>query len=852
MSEQENTFNPENTTVKLVKIEEEMEKSYIDYSVSVIVGRALPDVRDGLKPVHRRIMYKLYEMGLYPEKAYRKCADIVGNVLGSYHPHGDASVYDALVRMAQDFSLRYPLVDGHGNFGSIDGDPAAAYRYTEAKMSKISMNLLSDIDKETVDTKSNYDDRLQEPVVLPIKFPNLLVNGSSGIAVGMATNIPPHNLRETIDAVSYLIDNPDAEALDLMDYIKGPDFPTAGIIMGQSGIRSAYATGRGKITLRSRAEIVQDKNNKTQIVVTEIPYMVNKSKLLENIVELINAKRIDGISNIIDQSSNRTGLRVVIYLKRDANAQVVLNKLYQLTQLQTTVGVIMLALEDGKRPKVMTLKEMLQNYIKFQREVITRRTIYLLKKAKQREHIVQALKVALDFIDEVIAIIRSSKTISESKSKLIERFNFDDVQASAIVAMRLGQLSGMEREKIEDELAQLKLQIAEYEDILSDESKIDEIIKQEHSEIREKYGDERKTEIKSVSGEVDIEDLIPVEDCVITLTHYGYIKRQPVDVYRSQNRGGRGVSGMTRREEDFVQELFISSSHDYILFFTNFGKLYRLKCYEIPEGSRTSRGMNVVNILPLSEGENIQAMIKVSESDDNKYICMITKNGIIKRIELDAFKNVRKTGIRAIGLDDDDSLSFVRLTNGSNEIIIATYNGNCIRIQESIVRTTGRSSRGVIAIKLRDNDYVVGMARVREDATLLTVTDKGFGRRTELDEYRIQGRGGYGSINYKVNDKKGHVCGIVTVNNDDDIIMIANDGIIIRMPVEQISTYSRYSGGVRVMKLAEGSSLVTFARAPKENIDKNDEGQENQDGNISEVDNTEESIVLDESKPNEE
>lgn len=802
-----------------------MKDSYLDYSMSVIVGRALPDVRDGLKPVHRRIIYKVHEMGLTPEKAYRKCADIVGSVLGSYHPHGDASVYDALVRMAQDFSLRYPLIDGHGNFGSIDGDPPAAYRYTEAKMAKISRLMVSDIESETVDMKSNYDDRLLEPEVLPARFPNLLVNGSSGIAVGMATNIPPHNLRETLNAVHYLIDNPDAELIDLMEFIKGPDFPTGGIIMGHAGIRAAYATGRGKITLRGRAEITELKG-RNAIIITEIPYMVNKARLIENIAELVNAKKIDGISTIRDESSNRTGMRIVIELKRDANAQIVLNHLYQQTQVQTSVGVIMLALENGVLPKIMNLKEILTHYISFQKQIIIRRTTFLLNKALKRAHILEALKVALDFIDEVIAIIRSSKTIPESKERLAERFEFDDIQTSAIVAMRLGQLSGLEKEKILGELAQIKEEIAEYESILASDEKIFAIIKDEGNMLLEKYKDERRTEIQMVSGEVDIEDLIPVEDCVITLTHFGYIKRQPVDVYRTQKRGGRGVSGMTRRDEDFVEELFVSSSHDHVLFFTNFGRLHRIKCYEIPESSRISRGTNIVNILSLEDGEQVQAMIKVEDMHADKYISMVTKNGIIKRVSLKEFQHSRKAGVRAISLDDDDSLAFVKLTDGTKELMVATRNGMLIRFKESQIRSMGRTARGVKAITLSDGDYVVGMARVREGGKLLTVTDKGQGRRCEISEYRSQARGGKGLINYKVNDVKGHVVGAKVVDDNDDIILIANNGVIIRIPVSDISIYSRHSSGVKLMRIGEDSSIVAFARAPQEENGDNDENDE--------------------------
>lgn len=792
-------------------IEKEMRKSFLDYSMSVIVSRALPDVRDGLKPVHRRILYTMYENSLYPEKAYRKCADTVGSVLGRYHPHGDASVYDALVRLAQDFSMRYPLVDGHGNFGSVDGDPAAAYRYTEARMSKISMEMLTDIEKETIDFSSNYDDRLQEPVMLPSRFPNLLVNGSTGIAVGMATNIPPHNLCEVIDAINLLIDNPDADILDIMEYIKGPDFPTAGIIMGHSGIRAAYATGRGKITLRGRAEIQEWKNNRFRIVVTELPYMVNKARLIENIANLVKEKRIETISDIRDES-DRNGMHLVIELKRDANPQVVLNQLYRYTQLQETVGVIMLALVDGQ-PKVLTLKECLNHYIDFQSLVIRRRTEFELRKAKEREHILEGLKIAIDFIDEVISIIRNSADQPQAKEKLMERFGLTEIQATAIVQMRLGQLSGLERKKIEDELEALLLKIKELEEILADQNLINEILKKEINEIRRRFGDERRTEIQAVTGEVDIEDLIPEEDCVVTLTHFGYIKRQPVDVYKLQKRGGRGVSGMKQRDEDFVEELFISSTHENVLFITNMGKMYKLKCYEIPEGSRTSKGVNIVNLLNLDSGEKIAYMIKVKEFDEDNYLVMVTRNGLIKRTKLDAYKNVRKNGLIAISLNDEDELASVRMTNGSNEVIVATQKGMAIRLDEKTIRPLSRTARGVKAIRLRDGDKVISMARVREGATLMTVTTKGQGKRTNLDEYRLQARGGYGKINYKTNDIKGDVACVKVVDEEEDLILIADDGIIIRIRVSDVSVMSRYASGVRVMRLSPDATVVTFARA---------------------------------------
>ena len=802
--------NFDGTKIIAVDIDKEMRKSYLDYSMSVIVGRALPDVRDGLKPVHRRILYTMYENGLTPDKAYRKSVDTVGSVLAKYHPHGDAAVYDAMVRLAQDFSMRYPLVDGQGNFGNIDGDPAAAYRYTEAKMSKMSVNMLSDIDKETVDWQPNFDDRIPEPKVLTSRFPNLLVNGSTGIAVGMATNIPPHNLNEVVDAILALIKNPDLTFEELMEYIKGPDFPTGGIIMGRSGIRAAYSTGRGKITLRARAEIEEDNKGKASIVVTEIPYMINKTRIIEGISELVKSKRIDGISTIRDES-DREGMRFVMELKRDAVPQVVLNQLYKYSSLQETVGVIMLALVDNQ-PKILTLKEMLTHYIDFQGQVITRRTRYDLKKAQERAHILEGLKIALDFIDEVIAILRKSKAIAEGKQALIDRFNLTDVQASAIVAMRLGQLTGLERTKIEEELQGLLDKIKEYETVLSDYSLVMEILEKELIEIRDKFGDERRTDIQAVSGDVDIEDLIPEEDCVITLTHFGYVKRQPSDVYKIQRRGGRGVSGMKQREEDFVEELFIASSHDNILFFTNKGRMFKLKCYEIPEGSRNSRGMNMVNLLALAPEEKVTSLLKIKDFDPDKYIVMVTKDGIIKRTPLDAYKNVRKSGLIALGLKDEDELAWVRLTDGNSQLLVATKNGMAIRFDENDVRPMSRIATGVKAIRLKEDDKVVGMARITDGMTVMTVTDKGQGRRTPAEDYPLQSRHGKGKINYKVNDIKGHVCGIKVVNDDDDLILISNEGIIIRIAVKDVNVMSRYASGVRVMRLGEKDSVVTFAR----------------------------------------
>lgn len=802
-------FN-DNSKVFNVDIDKEMRKSFLEYSMSVIVARALPDVRDGMKPVHRRIIYTMNDSKNTYDKPYRKCAYTVGEVLGKYHPHGDASVYDALVRLAQKFSLRYPLIDGHGNFGSIDGDPPAAYRYTEARMSKIAGEMLTDIEKETIPYTTNYDDKLKEPVVLPSRFPNLLVNGSVGIAVGMATNIPPHNLGEVIDAIDLVMDNPDCTLDEIMEHIKGPDFPTGGIIMGRAGIRAAYATGRGKITLRANTTIEEIKGRQC-IIVHEIPYMVNKARLVESMANLVKDKRIDGVHFIRDESG-REGMRIVVELKKDAIPQIVLNKLFSYTQLQDTVGVIMLALVDGE-PKVLTLKQTIEQYIKFQVEVIRRRTEYDLKKAKHRAHILEGLVIAADNIDEVVEICKTSENIPHSKQRLQERFNLTEIQAEAIVQMTLGKLTGLERQKILDELDELMKKIEELEAILADENKVHQIIKDELAEIRRKYSDDRRTQIETVSGEVDIEDLIPVEDCVVTYTNIGYIKRMPVDVYKTQRRGGRGVSGMKQREEDFVNEMFICSTHDNILFITNKGIMYKLKCYEVPEGSKSSRGVNAVNLLPLGEDEKIAAMIKTSDFDEGKYVVMVTKNGKIKRTALSAYKNVRKNGLIAIGLDDGDEIAGVRMTDGSAQLFVATRNGMAIRLEEEKIRSMSRSAHGVKAIKLRDGDYVVSMARVREGASLLTVTDKGYGKRTELDAYRIQNRGGFGLLNYKTGEEKGYVCGIKVVDEKDDIILISNDGIIIRIRCADVRIMGRYATGVKVMKVAEESRVVSFTRA---------------------------------------
>lgn len=795
-----------------VDLREIMETSFLDYSMSVIVQRALPDVRDGLKPVHRRILYTMYENALWPEKAYRKCADTVGSVLGRYHPHGDASVYDALVRLAQDFSMRYMLIDGHGNFGSVDGDPPAAYRYTEARMSKLSVEMLKDIEKDTVDFSPNYDDRLKEPNVLPSHFPNILVNGSTGIAVGMATNIPPHNMGEVLDGVCAMVDNPDIDLDGLMQYIKGPDFPTGGIIMGRSGIRAAYGTGRGRIYVRARAEIVEKPNGRYQIVVTELPYQVNKARLIENIAELVKDKRIDGISNI-DDHSDRNGMHIAIDIKREASPQLVLNHLYSLTQMQVTFGVIMLAIVDGQ-PKLLTLRDILQEYIKFQSEVVLRRTQFDLKKAQERAHILEGLMIALDFIDEVIAILRNSKSIPEGKVALMERFGLDDVQAQAIVQMRLGQLTGLERTKLEEELAALRLKIADFLDIIASEARRYGIIEDEAMEMKKRFSDERRTEIAAISGEMDVEDLIPEEDCVLTLTNFGYVKRQTLDTYRTQRRGGRGISGMSRREEDVASELFIANSHDFVLFFSDRGRVYRLKCYEIPEGSRTSRGMNITNLLPLEPEERITSMLRVTKSEEeDHFLTMVTKNAVIKRVALSAFRNVRKNGLIALDLAEDDELSWVRLTSGSDDLLVATRFGKVIRFHEGDVREMGRQARGVRAIRLAEGDVVIGMSVLRENGLVLTVSETGYGRLSNPEDYRLQHRGGMGILNYHV-EKYGNVAAIKVVDLDDDIILIADDGVIIRIEAGSIRICARPSKGVRVMKVNEGSKVITMARAP--------------------------------------
>ena len=841
MAKQENIYWPssEETNIVPVEITDEVKSSMLQYSMSVLVGRALPDVRDGLKPVHRRILYTMYENGLSPESKYRKCADTVGTVLGRYHPHGDASVYDAMVRMAQDFSLRYPLIDGHGNFGNIDGYPAAAYRYTESRMNRLSYSMLDDIKKDTVNMLPNYDDRLEEPEVLPVRFPQLLVNGSSGIAVGMATEIPPHNLGEVIDAMCCLIDNPDADLPELCEHIKGPDFPTGGIIMGRSGIRAAYATGRGKIVVRGKAEIEETKNGKFRIVITEIPYKVRKKDLVKHIYDLATEKKIEGIDDVVDYSSKRDGgLRIVVDIKRDASPQVVLNKIYSYTALQSTFGAILLAIVNGK-PQILTLKEMLQNSIDFQYEIIRRRTEFERKKAAERAHILEALKTALDFIDEVIAIIRNSKTIPESKQALTDRFGFDDIQTTAIVQMQLGKLAGLEKQKILDELQEKLDFIKECDEILASRARILDIVKTESLNLRDKYSDERRTEISDVAGEVDIEDLIPLEECVITKTVNGYIKRLPSDTYNVQDRGGRGITGMTTREEDSVENMFVCSSHDRIMLFSNFGRVYRIKAYEIPEGSRTSKGMNLVNVVPLMPGEKINVIIPVTATDeDERYICMITRSGVVKRTKLSDFKNTRKSGIIAISIDEGDELAHVRMTDGDNNLLVATKKGKAIHFNEHQVRSMGRTARGVKAINMAEDDIVVDMALCKEDTRILTVTETGYGRISPISHYRLQSRGGKGLTNYKV-EKYGDVAAVLPIEKNEDIIMIASNGIVIRIFGDTISEFARPAKGVRVMRVAEGERILSVAKAEHDEAEVNDTPEE-ADADAGSVDSTEE------------
>ena len=802
-----------------VEISKEIRGAFLDYSMSVIVARALPDVRDGLKPVHRRILYAMYNTGLYPDKPYRKCATTVGEVLGHYHPHGDASVYDALVRMAQDFSLRHPLVDGHGNFGSVDGDPAAAYRYTEARMSKISLKMLDDIKKDTVNWVSNFDDTELEPEVLPTKFPCLLINGSSGIAVGMATNIPPHNMKEVAEGICCLIDNPDAQLEDIMQYIKGPDFPTYGIIMGSKGIKEAYSTGRGKIIIRARAEIIETKGDRYKIVVSELPYGVNKRRLIEKIADLCKEKRIEGIADIQDYT-DRHGMHIEITIKRDANAQVVLNNLYKMTEMQSTFGVILLALDNGV-PKILTLKEILHKYIKFQEEIITRRTRYYLRKAQEREHILEGLAKALDIVDDVIATIRACRGgQSEAKQAIMEKFGFDDPQAAAIVAYRLGQLAGLEIEKIMNELHDLQEKIKDYNDILSNEYRVLEIIKTEIREVADKYGDERRTEISAFTGDVEDEDLIPVEDCILTLTEKGYIKRQTVDTYKAQNRGGKGIMGMSRREEDVAKNMFTCSTHDEILIFTNKGKVFKLKGYQIPEASRTSKGMNVINLLQIEQDERVTAMVKVPKDSESEYLCMVTRKGIIKRTALSQYDHIRKTGIIAINLDEGDELCWVELTDGERKLIVATHDGMSICFKESDARLIGRTARGVKAIQLDECDYVVGFAVAVDDMQLLTVTETGYGRRSKFEDYRVQGRAGKGIINYYT-DKYGKVAMIAPVMEENDVIMITSDGIVIRTHADQISSINRGGKGVKVMSVKDGEKVATIGIVERANDEDN-------------------------------
>ena len=804
----------------------EMEKSYIEYAMSVIVGRALPDVRDGLKPVHRRILYAMYEDNLTHDKPFKKSATCVGDVLGRYHPHGDQSVYDALVRLAQDFSMRYMLVEGHGNFGSVDGDPPAAYRYTEARLSRISEEMLRDIDKETVDWDPNFDESRKEPRVLPSRFPNLLVNGSAGIAVGMATNIPPHNLTEVINAVICILDDPEATLADLMEHIKGPDFPTRGIIMGRSGIRAAYATGRGRLMVRARTEFEEFGKDRVRIIVTELPYQVNKRMLIKSMADQVEDKRLEGISDIRDET-DRNGMRIVIELKKDANPQVVLNRLFAQTQLQTTFAINMLALVNNQsQPKILSLRHILDEYIAFQEEIIIRRTRYDLKKAQERAHLLEGLLIAQDNIDEVIRIIRQS--YDNAKDRLMERFSLDDVQAQAICDMRLIALQGLNREKLEAEYKDLEERIAYFQKLLSDEDMLKGVLKEELTAIRDKYGDERRTEIQDVEDELDIEDLIEEEECVFTLSQAGYLKRTPASAYRAQKRGGKGVSAQTLKEEDCVETVFTASTHDYILFFTNKGRVHRKKGYQIPEAGRTAKGTNIVNILPVEAGEKVTAMIHLREYAEDRFLVMVTRNGTVKRIQLSAINTVRKAGIRCITLDEGDELICVRETDGQQAILIVTHDGMSISFLETDVRCMGRDAGGVRGIRLREGDYVVGAARAKHDHQVLMVTENGYGKRTDMDEYfradGPQNRGGYGLKGYQVTEKTGPIAGVKVVNESDDILIISDDGVIIRMPVKDINIYSRSAQGVILMRLQEGVKVISIARTEHE--EEAEEGQE--------------------------
>ena len=817
MAKQENHIDMssyENQVIVPVDLEKEMKSSYLDYAMSVIVGRALPDVRDGLKPVHRRILYAMYEDNLTSDKPFRKAATCVGDVLGRYHPHGDASVYDALVRLAQDFSLRYPLVEGHGNFGSIDGDPAAAYRYTEARMSKISNEMLKDIEKETIDWDPNFDETRKEPHVLPARYPNLLVNGSSGIAVGMATDIPPHNLREVVDGAIALLDNPDMEIDELMEYIKGPDFPTGAIIMGRSGIRQAYRTGRGKIYVRARAEIEEWKDGRYKIVVTEIPYMVRKAGLIEKIADEVKTDRIPGISDIRDES-DKDGLRFVVELKKEANPQVILNQLYKFTEMQSTCSVIMLALVNGV-PRVLNLKQMLEEYLLHQKDVIRRRTAFEIKKAEARAHILEGLLKAIDHIDEVIEIIRRSKNIGDAKERLMERFELDEIQAQAIVDMKLGQLSGLEREKIENEYKELTAKIADLRDILANEYRVDAIIKEDLTEIARKYGDERRTEIGHGDVGLEDEDLIPVEDCIFTMTEAGYIKRQTVDTYKVQHRGGRGITGMKTKEEDIVKDLFAASTHDTILFFTTLGRVYKLKGYEVPESSRIAKGTNMVNLLPLLSEEKVNAMIRVESFDKEGYLMMATRNGTVKKTPLSDYSNIRKSGVIAIALDEGDDLIDVRFTNGSDNVMLASHDGRAIRFSEQDVRPMGRVTHGVRGINLMEGDYLIGMCVQKEGADFLSITENGYGKRTKIEEYRVQTRGGKGITSYNITEQTGKIAAVRMVVEGEDLLLVTGGGIIMRTKIEEISKLSRKTKGVRVVKLDEGVKVIDIAGAARE------------------------------------